>query len=391
MNITFEQLFYGRGTHGYGVLGVSPGAAGLIPRVEGLCGAVGTPGGHYGGEPFLMSVPDGGRIIMVCGRRGAPDSMGRATLLFHVLVAEKDALSAAKADALSLFDQGAFADKVPAGDVAALSLDVGGSLGSGTGGYPQCDRDEPNVTLPCIFRSEGPAAKLVRNAIGNRANELSWTTFAFQSMQGFDVQVLSPRATAARSMNEYDASGKPCRSASASIGSRMDDKPQSDAPVTRGPGYDRRENTSAEGGNVMLKFSIFANIVFAAAIAVLLAMRNSTATPLVRQAETRLVTNVVTKVVDRQTEAPLSDARKAEIEREANKRYLKNLKERFLEELKSHKPIADFDANIKVLPKINDVMTMPNFENREARMACLESLRTYVNFVNEEILKGKEP
>lgn len=59
MRVRLEQVFYGRGDNGYAVLGVSPGGRPLARRVAALCGAVGTPGGNYGGEPFLLSVPDG--------------------------------------------------------------------------------------------------------------------------------------------------------------------------------------------------------------------------------------------------------------------------------------------------------------------------------------------
>ena len=123
MTITCEQLFYGRGERGYAILGASPGAGSFAARIVALCGSVGTPGGSYGGEPFLLSVPEGDRVLMVCGRRGAPDSMGRETLFFHALVVAKTDLVAAKADAFSLFAQRAFAAKMPGGAIGDFRID----------------------------------------------------------------------------------------------------------------------------------------------------------------------------------------------------------------------------------------------------------------------------
>ena len=103
--MVLEQLFYGRGERGYAILGNSPGAANFTERVDFLCGAVGTPNNDYRGAPFLLSVPEKNGVIMICGRRGMPDSMGRETLFFHALVADKAAMSDANADAASLFSQ----------------------------------------------------------------------------------------------------------------------------------------------------------------------------------------------------------------------------------------------------------------------------------------------
>ena len=113
MNLPLEQVFYGRGERGYAVLGASPGGLPFAARVEALCGAVGTPAGDYSGEPFLVSVPDEDGVIMMCGRSGAPDSMGRSTLFYHVLIGLRKDLAAAKVDAFTLFDQGAFVAQMP--------------------------------------------------------------------------------------------------------------------------------------------------------------------------------------------------------------------------------------------------------------------------------------
>lgn len=384
MNITFEQLFYGRGARGYAILGASPGAADLISRVEALCGAVGTPSGDYSGEPFLMSIPDGGRVIMFCGRRGTPDSMGRATLFFHVLVAEKDALSVAKADAFSLFEQGAFADKIPAGDVTTLSFDVTGAK-SGTGGHPQFDRDKLDVTLPCIFRSEKPATNLVRNAVGNRVNELAWTTFAFQLMQGFDIQVLPPRVQGLQTANEYDASGRLVYSAATMNLPRKEEEVDRGKEREPSPHYSNvSDGSSPEKSNVMFKFSIFANLVLVAVCAVLLVSRKPVSDSSVSQAEQIVVTNFVERVVEKRVVAPMSDEQRTAIEKTAIARFRSELRGCF----PNGKEIRDFDERVVELPKYEDICTDSKFVQQKA---LLDKLKAYVDFVNKNLLRGKDP
>lgn len=194
MTLKSEQVFYGRGECGYGIIGESPGATPFRKRVEALCGAIGTPDADYGGEPFLLSVPEVGHVFMVCGRRGEPDSMGRATLFFHALIAEKDALIAANADAFSLFEKGAFAGKIPDGEVVALTMRTEVRKPA-----PSAHRGTTSSTCgsvrmqPTIFRAVSPAPNLVRPVIVGRANDIKWATFSFQPLNGFDVQVLPPR------------------------------------------------------------------------------------------------------------------------------------------------------------------------------------------------------
>ena len=222
MKLLLEQLFYGRGERGYGLLASSPGASPLAARVAELCGAVGTPGTDYVGEPFLLSVPDGDRVLMLCGRRGAPDPMGRGTLFFHALAAAKKDLDAAGADAFSLFAQGAFEAKMPGGAVGALAVDSV-PAGGGAPGRPRA----PGAPLPCFVRLPRPAPDVVRAIVGGRANGLAWATFSFQPLDGFDVQVLPPRASTPRSANECDAGGSLLRPAEPSAGRPAPARPPS--------------------------------------------------------------------------------------------------------------------------------------------------------------------
>ena len=296
MKLRLEQVFYGRGELGYDVLGASPGGASLTARVEQLCGSVGTPGGGYGGEPFLLSVAEGDRDIMVCGRRGAPDSMGRDTLFFHALVAAKTELDAAKENAFTLFDQDAFAVKMPDGTVEALRIDckpvrVGSSI------RPTDGRAEDAV-LPCFVRVPSPAPDAVRGLVGDRANELSWATFAFRPLDGFDVQVLPPRVAAPDSTNEYDANGKLVRAAVRQGNNGQARRPQGKEIFPGRPaGGERVVNAPPPSKSfAMFKFSLFANLVLLALCAALLASRKSVPLP-VSKPEPTVVTYTVTNTV----------------------------------------------------------------------------------------------
>jgi len=206
MMLSLEQVFFGRGSRGYAVLGASSGARSAVARVEAICGSVGTPDGDWGGDPFLLSVPEHECVLMVCVRRGEPDRMGRSTLFFHALVAERETLAAAKTDAFALFEQGAFADKMPSEPINALSFEVKSGRDGSTGRPTEGRIVE--ASLPCVFRSDRPAAELVRSVVADRALNLAWATYSFVSLSGFDVQVLSPRISAPSGCNEYDSSSK---------------------------------------------------------------------------------------------------------------------------------------------------------------------------------------
>lgn len=365
MNIVLDQVFYGRGERGYAILGASPGVAACAARVESLCGAVGTPGSEYGGEPFLLSVPEKDRVIMVCGRRGAPDSMGRATLFFHALIAVKQDLARVKVDAFSLWGRGAFADAMPVGEIAPLQLDVGSDSG-------KSEERHLDVVLPCLFRSEGSAPDLIRSALGERVNDLAWATYSFQPLPDFDVQVLPLRVLAPQTINEYDASGKMVRAARADgatrdvVGPAPDrQRPQSAAaPITKTPPPGK--------SNAMLKFSLIMNLALAAACFVLYASRKSANGTPGLPPERLVVTNVVERIVEKKVEASMTGEQKAEIAREEFKR-LKG-KFHFLK-------IEDFDGEAKGAIKNYELQGIDPKYDRQKEF--LEKLRAYVNFVNE--------
>ena len=296
MKLLLEQLFYGRGERGYGILGASPGAAPFRNRIEAICGAVGTPAAGYGGDPFLLSVPEGGRVIMVCGRHGAPDSMKRETLFFHALIAEKTALAAANANAFTLFNQGAFAGRLPGGEIQAVSFMANPGV---AGSAASC-----RASFPCFIRSDRPAPDVVNALVGMNANELTWATFAFQSLGGFDAQVIPSRAAAPFGASEYDASGNLVRAAN--FAHTVQDKPSYAQPSTR---HDvALPSSMRQKSSAMLKVSLLANLFLVALCTALFVSRKT------EQPNPTSSSNVVTDIGD-----------KDEIENAAKEAYRKRL------------------------------------------------------------------
>lgn len=379
MHISLDQLFYGRGERGYAILGASPGAEPFAARVESLCGGVGTPAADYGGEPFLLSVPDGDRVLLVCGRRGAPDSMERGTLFFHALVAEKTVLAAAKADAFSLFDQGAFADKMPTGEIKALHIDAkpgrNGSTSRPAGGRIV------DASQPCVFRSDCPAADLVRAALGGRANDYAWVTFAFQALPRFDVQVLPPRVTAPAGCSEYDDNGillRAARTVAATDSRRTDQPPQQ--PVRTIPVGPESSKPSP-----MLKLSLAANVVLAVLCAVLFIGRK-TPEPV-----------HVVDPAEKPAEASLSPEQRKAIEQAAVETYKKTatatkedavkvFRSKLAQAFPLESHIGDFEHECGKFAWIGQFR-----EDNTDFKVFLDKLNDYVLFVNTNLLENTTP
>lgn len=383
MKLLLEQLFYGRGGRGYGVLGMSPGGAPFAARVEKLCGAVGTPGADYGGEPFLLSVPEGDCVLMVCGRRGAPDSMNRETLFFHAIVAARKDLAAAKGDAFSLFAQGAFAAKMPAGTVEPLRIDCKSDR-DGSASRPSNGR-ATGASMPCFVRSSSPAPGVVRAFVGARANDLAWATFAFQPLDGFDVQILPPRIASPRSVNECDADGKLVRAAEMSGGRAA---PARSASLPYHHDTPKQTPSSSKQSSTMLKISLFANVALAVVCAALLSSRGSGSvvkpepsivTDIPKRTGVKPEPSIITDSPEQSGEISLSDERKAEIEGAAVKRYLDALAAK----LPPSSRIKNFKTEKETLPQIDDIKSDPKFATQ---LKFLERLESYVSFVNDNIL-----
>ena len=353
MDVKFEQLFYGRGAGGYGVLGMSPGGQRFAARVEALCGGVGTPDGGYGGEPFLLSVPDGDFVVMACGRRGDPESRGRGTLFFHVLVAPCSDLEAAGSDAFALFEQGAFVARIPEGSLETLSLDAGKDSRGATG---------TAAALPAVIRAPRPVLETVRALAGGKTNRLAWATYVFQVMDGFAIQAVPPRTVLPHGMNEYDASGSLVHAATSVHGSGADIPVDGGGAVWRSDAATRESPLpAAKTPAALLKASLLANVLLAAVCAALWFSRPSVPTPSDSPAETG------------------SPALRAEIERAAVERYRAELAAAF----PADDRIGDFGEAVKALPWYDDIYVDASFPKVRV---FLDKAASYIRFANDNIL-----
>ena len=99
MQVKLEQVFYGRGQFGYGVLGASPNGKAFSDAVESLCESIGSPDAFLTWEPFLVNRRFGDYCLMCRVQPGEPDSCGRPTILYHVLIGLTSEMVAAGLDA----------------------------------------------------------------------------------------------------------------------------------------------------------------------------------------------------------------------------------------------------------------------------------------------------
>ena len=316
---------------------------------------------------------------MLCGRCGAPDSMGRATLFFHALVAAKSTMSDAKADAFSLFSQGVFADKMTKGEIDALTVEV------------QLAAHKPQLgqfvdaTIPFVIRSDRPMPDLVRATVGDKSLDESWTTFAFQAMANVDVQVLPPRVLCPPTVNEYDGSGTLTRSAAVGNCPNRDNMPLEGAnDKSCVPCGQAGASAPKEKSCVMPKLSLFLNVVLAVVCVGIIFSRKTYPDENCGLVAQDVVTNIVEKIVEKKVVAPLSEVQKTEIEDAAISRFKAVLREKFPGENR----ILDYEASVAKLPMYEKICSEAKFE---VQKTFLSKLRQYVSFVNTEILEDKTP
>lgn len=309
MQLQFEQLFYGRGAGGYGILAASPNGASFAHHVESLCGSIGTSGADYGGEPFVFSVPEAEWVIMVCGRRGAFDGMGRSTLFFHALVGKKSDLSAANADAFTLFELGLFADNISSQTISSLIVQVDHNSRLSTGSL------QNRCSLPCVIRSDKPANDLVGTIVRGHENDISWATLTFQYIPNFDVQVLSSSVSIPRMVNEYDAKGQLIHTAKFTLSDEVELHRQRSVAHQSAP----QSSPEHPKFSAMLKVSLFFNFLFLTIFVMFFLSGKTT------QINTIPTQKVVTNTVVKTIEVDVSPRRIVEIENAAREEYRKRL------------------------------------------------------------------
>lgn len=178
------QIFYGRASDGYCVLGASPAGRPFIGAVAAICRAVGSPDRPGDVRPFLLSKREGAVVLMIRACRGAADPTGRATIFFHALIADTVSLRTAGLDAFSLAKAGVFAESCPSREPSDLP-------------FPNAKQHEAEpaegreIDMPATISSERPLDELVRQELGKKSLDLNWATFTFNPLPDFDLCVLS--------------------------------------------------------------------------------------------------------------------------------------------------------------------------------------------------------
>lgn len=180
----FGQVFYGRDSNGYGVLGVSPAGRSFIGAVAALCRTVGSPDRPGDVRPFLISKREGDAVLMIRACRGAADPTGRATIFFHALIADEAALRDAGLDAFALAGAGVFAESCRSRELSDLPFPKGRQKDITRAGNRPVD-------MPATVYAERPLDEFVQQSLGENSLDRNWATFTFNPLSGFDLCVLS--------------------------------------------------------------------------------------------------------------------------------------------------------------------------------------------------------
>ena len=199
MQVKLEQVFYGRGQFGYGVLGASPNGNAFGEAVESLCESIGSPDAFLTWEPFLVNRRFGDYCLMCRVQPGEPDSCGRPTIFYHVLIGLVSEMVAAGLDAFVLQE----ADLFRKGVVEhPESVSVEGRS------QKRLEKRPFDILFPAVVSVSGPDPDLIRRLLGADSVRRSWATFAFHPMPGFDLYALNNRASMPKDVACYDSNGK---------------------------------------------------------------------------------------------------------------------------------------------------------------------------------------
>ena len=182
--IELEQLYWGHDGGQYRVLGASPQAP--ADEVARFREQLGTPDGLSEIKPFLLSVPVGDRLIMMCGQQGRRDNIGRKTLFFHVLIGSRAECTQHCINAYSLWKNGFFkaeyVDGTPGGPLSVQILP---------------ETPIPGAEVPpwsgekLAIRSAAPENELVCRMVGTRINDVPWAGFSWNPLDDFLLYAIS--------------------------------------------------------------------------------------------------------------------------------------------------------------------------------------------------------
>ena len=183
--ITFQQVFYGHNGTGYGILGTSH--PGWGPHVAAICEAVGTPASREF-QPFLISVPQSGCLIMIRACRGRVDSAGRKTIFFHALIASQKVVEQWGLNVFMLHKKYRVFTDTPVPDPQPFTLQVSEKP------VPEQGGNAKGSFAPIVFISSTEETEQVHSFAGEAVNYLKWAGFSFQPLPDFDLYALSDTA-----------------------------------------------------------------------------------------------------------------------------------------------------------------------------------------------------
>ena len=109
--IRLDQVFYGSGPGGYGILATSLAETSIAQSAVNACLAVGQIPGSGLAKPVFLARVLGDLVVMARLCNGARDSSGRNTLFIHALVGSAQEVRSAHVSTFSLEDAGVFCDK----------------------------------------------------------------------------------------------------------------------------------------------------------------------------------------------------------------------------------------------------------------------------------------
>ena len=256
--ILLDQVFYGSGALGYGILATSIADRGYANTTVNVCLEVGQLPGSGLRAPVFLSRIIGDSIVMARLCNGALDPAGRSTLFVHALVGSVQEVRKAGITTFTLADAGVFRDNVTDSSTKAIEVEANKS-----------STHLPSVVLelPAAIETSEPDEKLMRQIVAGRETEMSWSTFAFEDMFGYDIICISKSAPRPSARAIYDSDLRLLRSKPNNRIVRIEPTPEStakDTPLPSSPSRDGCSSDRAERKNkmfVILLVSIALNLV----------------------------------------------------------------------------------------------------------------------------------
>lgn len=186
MELPFDQIFYGHTGTSYEILGSTNHT--LDSVILRICESIGTPDPTQKIEPFLVNVPMGNRLIMICGQEGKPDNTGRTTLLFHALICSLEDAEKSGLNAFSLFNKGNIFKKAPIPIPDRFIFPTSERTVSFNTEKSLPPLNQIVLVAPTALNSQIPYL------LGERINRCKWASFTWEPLQDFDLYVLWDRS-----------------------------------------------------------------------------------------------------------------------------------------------------------------------------------------------------